>query len=158
MPKDIKESVMNQIHLGKAKMKPRIYFIIGSILTLIGLISSVFVSIFLIGLTRFSLRAHWGRGAQYKLDQMLSDFPWWTVLLAILGLIIGIWLIRQYDFSYKKNPWIIITVFILAIIVAGFVIDITGLNDTMFRYGPMKGMMKNYFKENNNVLEQSWRK
>ena len=29
MPKDIKESVMNQIHLGKAKMKPRIYFIIG---------------------------------------------------------------------------------------------------------------------------------
>src|SRR3989338_8461131 len=104
--KNITNNVMNQIRQGRIKMRPKVYFIIGSILTFLGSISAFLISIFLIGLTRFSLRTHWGRGAQYKLDQMLSDFPWWTVLLAILGLIIGIWLIRQYDFSYKKNPWI----------------------------------------------------
>jgi hypothetical protein len=146
--KNITENVMNQIHQGKAKMKPRMYFIVGSILTLIGLISSVVVSTFLIGLTRFSLRTH-GPMGQYRFDQMISNFPWWTIVLAILGLIIGIWLIRQYDFSYKKNPWVIIFGFILAIIVAGYVVDMTGLNDTMFQYGPMRGMMNGLLQGNN---------
>ena len=85
------------------KIKPKIYFIIGSILTLFGSISAFIVSIFLIGLIRFSLRTHLGRGAEYKLDQMLSTFPWWIIILTILSLIIGIWLIRKYDFSYKIN-------------------------------------------------------
>ncbi|MEI8175199.1 MAG: hypothetical protein WCG28_04590 [bacterium] len=146
--KDITENVMGQIHQGKAKMKPRIYFIVGSILTLVGLVSSVVVSTFLIGLIRFSLRTH-GPMGQYRFDQMTSNFPWWTIILAILGLVIGIWLIRQYDFSYKKNPWIIVTGFILAIIVAGYVVDMTGLNDTMFKYGPMRGMMNGLLQGNN---------
>jgi hypothetical protein len=150
--KNITENVMNQIHQGKAKMKPKIYFILGSILTLIGLISSVVVSTFLVGLIRFSLRTH-GPMGQYRFDQMISNFPWWTTILAILGLIIGIWLIRQYDFSYKKNPWIIIIGFILAIIIGGYIIDMTGLNDTMFQYGPMRGMMGNYMQNG-----QGWKK
>lgn len=144
--KNITENVMNQIHEGKAKMKPRIYFIIGSILTFIGLISSVIVSIFLVGLTRFSLRTH-GPMKQYRFDQMISDFPWWTVVLAIFGLIVGIWLIRKYDFSYKIKPWIVIAGFVLAIIIAGWTIDIIGLNDTLMHRGPMKGMMNGYFQK-----------
>lgn len=143
MPKELKnitENVMSQIHLGKAKMKPRTYFVIGSILAFVGLISSVIVSTFLVGLIRFSLRTH-GPMGQYRFDQIISSFPWWTTILAVLGLFIGIWLIRQYDFSYKKNPWVIILSFVLAIVVAGCIVDMTGLNDTMFRYGPMRGMM-----------------
>jgi len=61
-------------------------------------------------------------------------------------LIIGIWLIQQYDFSYKKNSWIIITGFVLAILIAGYVVDMTGLNDAMMHYGPMKGMMRNHIQ------------
>jgi uncharacterized protein YacL len=141
--KNITENVMNQIHQGKAKMKPKIYFIIGSILTLVGLIFTVIISTFLVGLIKFSLRTHGPKG-EYRLDQMISTFPWWTIVLAILGLVIGIWLIRQYDFSYKKNPWIIITGFIIAIVVAGFIVDMTGLNDSMFRRGPMKEIMGNH--------------
>lgn len=155
--KNITEDVMNQIHQGKAKIKPKIYFIIGSILTFAGLISSVVVSIFLVGLIRFSLRTH-GPMGQYRFDQIVSTFPWWTIILAILGLVIGIWLIRKYDFSYKRKPWIIILGFVLAIIVAGWTIDEIGLNNTLFHSGPMKGMMRNYFQENNNVFQQNWRK
>lgn len=141
--KDITENVMNQIHQGKAKMKPRVYFIIGSILTFIGLISSIIVSTFLIGLIRFSLRAH-GPMSQYRFDQLVSNFPWWTVLLAILSLVFGIWLIRQYDFSYKKEPWMIILGFILAIIIAGWTIDAMGLNDRLLHRGPMQRMMNKF--------------
>jgi len=147
--KNITENVMNQIHQGKAKMKPKIYFIIGSILTFLGAISAFVVSIFLVGLIRFSLRTHLGRGAQYKLNQMLSDFPWWIIIFAIISLFIGIWLIRKYDFSYKIKPWIVVSGFILFIMIAGWTIDLIGLNDTLFHRGPMKGMMNNYLKSNN---------
>jgi len=156
MPKELKnitENVMDQIHQGKVKMKPRAYFVVGSILTFVGLVFSVVVSTFFVGLIRFSLRAH-GPMGQYRFDQLMSSFPWWAVVLSILGLCIGIWLIRRYDFSYKKNPWIIIIGFILAVIVAGWVVDMTGLNDTMFRYGPMRGMMGNYFQSSQRATVQ----
>ena len=160
MPKELKnitENVMGQIHLGKAKMKPKIYFVAGSVLTFVGLVSSVIASIFLFGLIKFSLRTHWGPGAQYKLDQMLSNFPWWTLVFAIIILVLGIWLIRKYDFSYKKEPWMIILGFVLVILVSGWVIDMTGLNDKLFQHGPMKGMMQNYYPNKNIQNGPLWR-
>lgn len=155
--KNITENVMNQIHQGKIKMKPKLYFIIGSILTFLGTISAFIVSIFLVGLIRFSLRTHLGRGAQYKLEEMLSNFPWWIIIFTIISLSIGIWLIRKYDFSYKIKPWVVVSGFILVIVFAGFGIDMMGLNDTLRHRGPMKGMMNKYF-QNNDSLPQNWRR
>jgi hypothetical protein len=151
MPKELKnitENIMAQINQGKLKMKPKGYFILGSILTFIGLVSAVIVSTFSVGLISFSLRSH-GPMGQYKFDQMLSNFPWWTLILAVFGLILGIWFIRKYNFSYKIKPWLVIVGFILAIIIGGYIIDITGVNDVMSRRGPMKGMMRNYIQDNN---------
>lgn len=159
MSKDIKnitEDIMNQIEQGKIKMKPRVYFIVGSILTIIGLVSSLIVSIFLFGLIRFSLRTH-GPMGEYRLDQIMSNFPWLTIVFAIVGLVLGVWLIRQYDFSYKIKTWFVVMGFILAVMVAGWVIDSVGINDTLLQRGPMRGMMSNYF--NNNIQHgMGWRK
>jgi uncharacterized protein YacL len=160
MPKEVKnitENVMEQINQGEIKMKPKTYFIIGSILTFVGLISSIIVSIFLFGLIRFSLRTH-GPMGNYRFDQIISNFPWWTMLLAIGGLFIGILLIRKYDFSYKKNPLIIMLGFILAIFVAGWLIDISGFNDTLLLRGPVKGMMNNYSQNYNRGINQNWKR
>lgn len=148
---------MNKIDQGKIKMKPKMYFIIGSILTFVGLVSSVIVSTFLFGLVKFSLRSH-GPMGQYRLDQILSSFPWWTIIFAIVGLVLGIWFIRQYDFSYKAKPWLIIVGFVLAVIVAGSLIDAMGINDTLLKRGPMKGFMHNYCQENNIQLGSGCRK
>ena len=150
MPKELKNitsEIMQKINQGEIKMKPKGYFILGSILTFTGLVATVIVSTFCIGLISFSLRAH-GPMGEYRLDQILTSFPWWTLFLAILGLTLGLWLIRLYDFSYKLKPVLIISGFILAIIIGGYIIDITGVNDVMFRQGPMKGMMRNYIPEN----------
>jgi magnesium-transporting ATPase (P-type) len=160
MSKDIKnitEDIMNQIEQGKIKMKPKWYFIIGSIITFIGLVSSLIVSTFLFGLIRFSLRTH-GPMGEYRLDQIISNFPWLTIIFAIVGLVLGIWLIRQYDFSYKTKPWLIITGFVFAVIVAGWTIDIIGVNDNLLKKGTMKGIMHNYYQENNIQPGMGWRK
>lgn len=139
--KNITDNIMDQIHAEKIKMRPRAYFVAGSILTFVGLVSSVVVSVFLVGLIRFSLRSH-GKMASYKLDQILSSFPWWAPILAIVGLVVGIWLLRKYDFSFKVNFKVVIIGFILAIVVGGWIVDSIGLNDILIRRGPMQGMMR----------------
>jgi hypothetical protein len=146
--KNITDNIMGQIHDKKIKMRPRIYFIAGSIFTFVGLVSTIVASVFLVGLIRFSLRSH-GPMASYRFDQILSSFPWWAPILAILGLVIGIWLLRKYDFSFRVNFKVIIVGFILAIIVGGWVIDSVGLNDILIRRGPMQGMMRQYMQDNN---------
>ncbi len=151
MPKelrDISSDVMAQIRQGKLKMHSRWYFILGSLLTIIGLASSVVVSVFFISLTRFVLRTHGPMGT-YRLEQLLSSFPWWAPVLAIAGLIIGIKLLRRYDFSYKRKFWTIIIGFIAVIMIAGWIIDATGLNEVWLRHGPMRGILKQYMQENN---------
>jgi hypothetical protein len=145
---NITDNIMDQIHEEKIKMRPRAYFILGSILTFVGLVSSVVLSVFLVGLIRFSLRTH-GPMASYRVDQILSSFPWWAPVLAIVGLVAGIWLLRKYDFSFKVNFKIVIVGFILAVIVGGWIIDSVGLNDVLIRKGPMQGMMRQYMQDNN---------
>jgi magnesium-transporting ATPase (P-type) len=151
MPKEIKnitDRVMDQIHNDKLKMRPRIYFIAGSFFTFIGLISSVIISIFFIGLINFSLRVH-GPMGEYRFSQILASFPWWALILAVAGFVVGIWLLRRYDFSYKINFKIIIVVVLLAIITSAWVVDAIGLNDILFRRGPMKGIMRQYLQDTN---------
>lgn len=83
------------------------------------------------------------------MEQMLASFPWWAPVIAIVGLVAGISLIRRYDLSFKVDFKLIIVGFVLAIFVGGIVVDLIGLNDALIRRGPMRGMMRQYLLENN---------
>lgn len=144
--KNIDEKVMAKIRDGQLKMRPKIYFVAGSGLAFVSLVSSLIFSVFLFGLIRFSLRSHGPMGS-YRLDQMLASFPWWSLVLAIGSLALGIFLIRRYSFSYKLDFKIIVIGFVLAVIAAGWLVDVMGLNDTWSRRGPMRGFMRQYYQE-----------
>ena len=135
---------MENIREGKLKMKPKYYFILGSVLTFVGLVFSIFASVLLVGLMRFALRVR-GPMAEMKFNMMLNAFPWWAPVFAILGLVLGIWLIRKYDFSYKINFKLIVIGGILVVLAAGWMIDVVGFNDALIRRGPAKGMMQRHF-------------
>lgn len=132
------EEVMNKIRGGQIKMHSRLYFIIGYILALGGLVFSFISSIFFIGLIRFSLRTH-GPMGEYRLEQLLSSFSWWMPVLAILGLLIGIKLLQRYDFTYKINFKLLIMGVIIFVLISGWAIDMTGLNDFWLNRGPGNG-------------------
>jgi hypothetical protein len=155
--KNITESVMGKIHQGEVKMRPKMYFVAGSALTFLGLVFSLATSVFLVGLIRFSIRSHGGVGG-YRFQQMIESFPLWVPIFAILTLCIGVWLLRYYDFSYKKNYPLIIMVVVIAVIITGLFIDSIGLHDSLARRGHMRGMMKGHggefktFKYNQNML------
>jgi len=137
-PKNLKENIMAKIHNGEVKMKPKIYFIFGSILTFVGIFISVVSSILLIGILKFSLRAK-GFMAEQKLEKMILDFPWWILILAVIFIMIGLYLLKKYPIAYKTKFSHLVIVFVLTIIISGWFIDIIGLNDTLFKKGPMQG-------------------
>lgn len=141
--KNITDSIMGQIHQGKIKMKPRLYFIIGSVLSFVGVVLSILTTIFVISFIRFSFLAQ-GPMGEYKAEELVSHFSWFGPIFAILGLVIGIWLLRQYDFSYKINFRIMVVVVILAVTVAGIVLDMTGLNNIIFQHGPVQEGVRQY--------------
>ena len=152
---NITDNIMNQIREGRVKMRPKAYFVFGSLLVLGGLVASVVTSVFLVSLTRFALRSH-GPMGQYRFEQLLSSFPWWVPILAIVGLVIGIWFLHRYDFSYKRNFWVVIIGFVAAILIAGWVIDMIGLDEVWLRQGPMRGIMRQYFEERNIQPDTDW--
>lgn len=132
---------MNRIKNGQLKMRPKWYFVVGTILTFLGLVISITTSIFLVGLIRFVIRAQ-GLMGGFKIQQMISNFPWWLSVLAIGGLLLGVFLIRKYDFSYKINFKILIAVFILGIVLSGWVIDVMGINEILSQRGPMRDIIQ----------------
>jgi len=112
-------------------------------LSLVGLsIGAVFTS----HLSLFLLRSR-SPMKELRLEQMLSTFPWWIPALAIIGVILGIWLLKNYDFSYKKNFRLIAVSFIFAIILATVALDYLGFNSFWQR----QGSMRRYYQQQNNT-------
>lgn len=128
---------MAKVKSNEISIKPRWYFVAGSLLTIAGLVGFSLGAVFLTNLTLFLLRRH-GPMGQWRLEIMLNSFPWWIPVLAIAGLVLGVRLLKKYDFSYKKNFWLIIGGFIVSIILAAFLLDYLGLNDSWSRQGPMR--------------------
>lgn len=140
---NLEKEVMTKITIGAINMKPRWFFMLGSVSMVLGLVSASIGAIFLMNLIFFSLRQH-GPMGEWRLQLMMKSFPWWILLLAIGGVVSGIYLLKKYDFSYKKNFSLIASVFVITIILAAFLIDLTGINDLWFKQGPMRRFYQKY--------------
>lgn len=137
---------MSRIKEGKLKMRPKIYFVIGSVLAFLGLVVSVAASVFAVGAMSFLLRSSGKMFGRNKLEYLSSILPWWLPLAAAAGLIGGIILIRRYDFSYKMGPKKIIILIILAVLLSGWLVDFLGVSDLLVRKGLMR--MRNLPEQN----------
>lgn len=133
---NITKNIMEKIEKGEVKMKPKVYFVLGSIITLAGLISFFVVSVFFINLILFYIRAR-GPMAQFRIEESVNNFPWWILIIAVTGIFLGIFSLRKYDFSYSRNFPLIVIGFVLSIIIAAFMVDQLGLNEALQR-GPIK--------------------
>ena len=139
---DLTQGVMSKVTSGEIKMKPHWYFWLGSVLGVVSLLVFSLVSIFLLNIMFFSLRQH-GPMFSWRLQQLLSTFPWWIIPLAIAGIFSSVWLLKQHEFSYKKNFTAIVLVFITVLILAAVTIDQLGLNEIWSRRGMMRGFYQN---------------
>ena len=133
---DFEKSIMTKVKSNEISMKPRWYFVFGSFFMVFGLAGLSIIAVYLTNLIFFLLREH-GPMGQWRLQVLLYSVPFWIPLFAAVGIGFGIWMLRAYDFSYKKNFLTIILGFIIAIILTGFILDYIGLNAVWSHQGPM---------------------
>lgn len=148
---------MEKIKTNKISMKPKWYFVLGSIFSLIGLIGLVIIAVFLTNLTFFLLKKH-GPMGQWRLQQLIETFPLWIPIVALVSIVLGILFLKKYDFSYKKNFWLIAFAFFISIIFAGFAINQLGLNNYWSRRGPMRRFYQQFEQRNKNFPYNQWQK
>lgn len=152
MTTDIANKIKEKINTGELKMKPKGYFVLGSILATIGIIlfgvMGTFVTSVLIHrikMQRFFSElgnVPFGRKTPY----ILVNFPWELLILSIVFLIIGLYLIKKFDVSYKKSFILLIIVFVSVVLVTAIGIDKIGIHD---RFKKIPRMQRLYMQRDN---------
>lgn len=137
---NLNTDIISQINKGELKMKPKWYFFVGSIAMFSGLVGLLMGTIFLINLSIFFFTRN-GPMMSWRIQAILSTFPWWIPIIAFFGIILAIWLLKKYDFSYKKNFLLLIVTFVVSILLAGFLFDKLGLNEYLSR-----GRMRKFYQ------------
>jgi len=132
----LEEKIMSKIRSERIKMKPRWYFLVGSTMLFVSLVVLSVGVMFLINLMFFALRTQ-GPMVGWRLTMILAHFPWWGLGLSLLGMVVGVKLLKRYDFSYKKNFNLVVVIFVLTMLVAGLLFDRIGLNERLMRRRPM---------------------
>lgn len=128
----LEKNVLEMIQYKKIEMKPKWYFWLGSALMFVSVLGLSMAVIFLLSLQAFFLRKN-GPFSDLRFQLILQSFPWWLPLLAIGGVILALWLMKKYDFSYQKNFGAIALAFVLTLMLAGVLLDKLGLNDFLSR-------------------------
>ncbi len=138
---------MEKIEKNEFKMKPKWHFIVGSILLFLGFLSATIFSVLSVNLIFFLMRKHYGAMYQYRLNYILSSFPWWLIIPSILGIFFGIKFLKEYRFSYKNNFLLIVVGYVLVIFLSAFLIDFFNLN-SFFNHPRWKKLYpKKYYQE-----------
>lgn len=150
---NFEEKIMGKVMSKKVIMKPKMYFVLGSILSILGLIGLSIGAVFLTNITLFLFRRR-GFMSHWRMEIILEEFPWWIPALALIGIIVGIWVLKKYDFSYKKNFVLIVVSFIVSIIIAAWFIDYLGLNEVWSRRGPARGFYQHLER---GFYQESWK-
>lgn len=135
----IAKSVMAQIQTGQAKMRPRVYY---SILTLVGIVSILlfsFVSTYFMSVVTLWFRVQVAQGPAYgarrNLASLIEVFPWWALLLGVISLSGAIYIIRKVGSLYKMKLIHLISLVIVASLALGFIFSYSTLPNAFSRHG-----------------------
>lgn len=152
---NVEQQVMEKIKKGEVTMRPKLYFICGSFALFLGVASALVTALFFINITLFSIRI---MGALESIEHIWfflgNSFPWWAPVIAILGIALGIILLKQYDFSYKHNPLWVVGGFLIVVFLAGWMVSETAFNQRVYLRGPQ--FMRRVYRER--MMEEGFRR
>ncbi|OGC60537.1 hypothetical protein A3K34_01795 [candidate division WWE3 bacterium RIFOXYC1_FULL_40_10] len=142
----MKQAIMNKIRNGQIKMRPKVFFTVGTALLISGTLLAFSFASFMINFISFWIRtsffqADFGPQRPFPLF-FIKHFPWGVLLVSITLVIVGINLLTKYELSYRKNLLFLAAGIIVAVILSGMVLDITGINERLEK----KPQLKNFYK------------
>ena len=128
---------MREIKKREVRMRPRLYFVGGSILLGLGLAGAIITAIFFLNIFVFRLRI---LGPLNCLR--LTTFPWTVLLASVVGIVVGLALLKRFEFSYRKNFLVLVIVLITVVAVLGFLLDRIGFNERVAPHPHMRRFYK----------------
>lgn len=127
---NIAEAVMEKIEKKEVTMTPKIHFVLGSVMMGVGLAGSMLGLSFLTHLILFRMRVDRPIGILIEGGQgmaPLAHFPWVALTTFLLLTYLGVLLVRQYEFSYRRSLWGIVIAGLTFLVVLGVLMDRVGV-------------------------------
>ena len=132
----VAEKVLGKIKKEKIKMKPKIHFVFGTFLLMLGILVLVLFIPYLVSLIVFSLRVS---GVLFLpkfglsgIKMLLSSLPWLLISITVFLIVLLEIFARKFTFVYRR-PVIYSLIIIIGIIFMGsFLIERTSLHSDLF--------------------------
>lgn len=133
----ITNKVVEKIKKGQVKMKPKIYFILKSILLMLSLAVSALFALYLLSFIAFVLRS---TGVWYLpvfgfqgIAVLLHSLPWILILMALILVAVLEILVRHFSFSYRRPILYSILAIIMLLLLGVLIVNKTQLHPALFR-------------------------
>lgn len=132
------EKIIEAIKSGKAKMRPRSYFITQAILALLGAVLLFIIIFFITTFIIFALQENGGlfaaRFGPAGWGVFFTSLPW-AMLLLSLALVLILWLLlRRYALVYHQPVLYIILILVVAISLASLFVSAGSIHGGIYRY------------------------
>jgi len=130
--RDISKTISEKIAKKEIQMKPKYYFVLGTATLMGGVVFFLLLSVFFINLISHRLRvlklANYFEMESYGRLMFLRHFPWEFLVVTLVFFVLGAYLLKKYEISYKKSFLVIVTSLAFSVLVAGVVADRIGFN------------------------------
>ncbi len=148
--------VMKKIKSNELKMRPRVYFVMGSMLLGVGIVGVLMMTVLLTGAVFFRLRMGEAMGylrlGKPGLSFFMRAFPWKVVGLTVVGFLSGSYLLKKHSKAYKVGlGWLVLGA-VITVLGLGFLVDKTGVNEKLERRQQLKPLYETRFKGREEML------
>jgi len=133
----ISDKVLDQIKGDQVKMRPKIYFVLKTLLIVLGIFIVALFALYLVSFIVFALRAS---GAWYLsgfgfpgIKASIILIPWLLILMALILIIILEVLVKRFSFSYRQPILYSALAIIIFVLLGSFAIGQTGLHPNLFQ-------------------------
>lgn len=115
------ETVMNKIKSGEVRMRPRVYFTLLGLLSMLMMIFTSIMAAYLSSVVFFWMRIQTAEtmayGARAHLNEAIASFPWIVVVVLVILLFLVVLLVRHYGRMYRyKTRTIVIGIVVFSVL------------------------------------------
>ena len=133
-----KQDILKKITAGEVEMKPRWYFILQSLLLIVGVITATLVAVYLLSFVSFTLRQS-GVGfiplyGFRGVSQFVMSSPWLLIFFTGTFLSLLYLLVSRYSFSYKRPHLYSMIGVVVFVLLASFAIEQTVMHQRISQY------------------------
>lgn len=132
---DLSNRVMDEIHQKHIKMHPHTYYVLASLLLVIGVAGIILATTFFTNVVIYYFRSqnplhHLWRN-RFGWGFIIAHLPWLAILLAIAGLVGGLWMLHQVAPLYKRKISELVVGLVVISVLGGIVLDYLGINERL---------------------------